>query len=213
MGRGFNGFTWIFYKFIRLICVNPSNPRPIPFYSVRNTVGKYSPTGFTISEVVISRVCPGGFSTHTSTSSQRGCASCTSASKCIVTPAFVGSGPCHVKSGAALSFAAGHAVSTETADTFIDGVACRVPDPTAIDVIVRGATRGVEVSEDLCADAVRLLLHTTHNLPEPAGAIATAGLMTERERQQGKRVGVVMSGGNMADTLLPTLISGGTPTT
>lgn len=111
----------------------------------------------------------------------------------------------------ALSFAAGHAVSTDTADTFIDGVACRVPDPTAIDVIVRGAARVIEVSEDLCADAVRLLLHTTHNLPEPAGAIATAGLMAERDRQQGKRVAVVMSGGNMDATLLPTLISGGTP--
>jgi len=111
----------------------------------------------------------------------------------------------------ALSFAAGHAVSTDTADTFIDGVACRVPDPTAIDVIVRGAARVIEVSEDLCADAVRLLLHTTHNLPEPAGAVATAGLMLERDRQQGTRVAVVMSGGNMDATLLPTLIGGGTP--
>ncbi len=111
----------------------------------------------------------------------------------------------------ALSFAAGHVVNTESADTFVDGVACRAPDASAIDVIVHGASRIVRVSEDLCADAVRLLLHTTHNLPEPAGAIATAGLMLERERQRGKRVGVIMSGGNLDTALMPTLIAGGTP--
>lgn len=111
----------------------------------------------------------------------------------------------------ALSFAAGHVVNTESADTFVDGVACRAPDASAIDLIVRGAARIVQVSDTLCADAVRLLLHTTHNLPEPAGAIATAGLMKERERQRGKRVGVVMSGGNLDASLMPTLIAGGTP--
>jgi len=111
----------------------------------------------------------------------------------------------------ALSFAAGHVVTSDSADTFVDGVACRVPDAMAIDVIVRGAARIVQVSDELCADAVRLLLHTTHNLPEPAGAVATAGLMAERERQRGKRVGVVLSGGNLDATLMPVLVAGGTP--
>jgi len=111
----------------------------------------------------------------------------------------------------ALSFAAGHVVTSDSADTFVDGVACRVPDATAIDVIVRGAARIVQVSDELCADAVRLLLRTTHNLPEPAGAVATAGLMVERERQQGKRVGVVMSGGNLDAALMAVLVAGGTP--
>ncbi len=112
----------------------------------------------------------------------------------------------------ALSFSAGHVVTTDAADTFVDGVACRVPDPAAIEIIVSGAARIVQVSEELCADAVRLLLHTTHNLPEPAGAIATAGLMAEQDRQRGKRVGVVMSGGNLDASMMPTLIAGGTPT-
>ena len=81
----------------------------------------------------------------------------------------------------ALSFAAGSVVTTESAATFIDGVACRVPDPDAIDVIKAGAARILQVSEDSCADAVRLLLSTTHNVAEPAGAIALAGLLSERE--------------------------------
>jgi threonine dehydratase len=102
-------------------------------------------------------------------------------------------------------------VGTDRADTFVDGVACRAPDEDAIAAIVAGAARIVRVSEDDCAEAVRLLLHTTHNLAEPAGAIATAALMMERDRQQGRRVAVVMSGGNLDATLMPTLISGGTP--
>ena len=56
----------------------------------------------------------------------------------------------------ALSFAAGRAVSTDTAATFIDGIATRVPDPAAIEIIVGGASRIVQISEDACADAVRI---------------------------------------------------------
>jgi threonine dehydratase len=111
----------------------------------------------------------------------------------------------------ALSFAAGHAVSTDAADTFIDGVACRVPDPDAISAIVAGAARIVQVSEDACADAIRLLYDTTHNIAEPAGAVATAGLMIERDRQQGKRVATVLCGGNLDASLLTQILAGRTP--
>jgi len=106
----------------------------------------------------------------------------------------------------ALSFAAGHPVGTATADTIIDGVACRVPDPVAIDAIVGGASRIVQVSDQACIDAVGLLLATTHNLAEPAGAIALAGLVAERERMQGRRVGVILSGGNLDMGLLPLIV-------
>jgi threonine dehydratase len=112
----------------------------------------------------------------------------------------------------ALSFAAGHPVSTETADTFIDGVACRIPDATAIDMIVRGAARIVEASEESCAEAIRLLYATTHNLAEPAGAVATAGLMIERDRQRGRRVATILCGGNLDAHLLIEILAGRTPT-
>ena len=111
----------------------------------------------------------------------------------------------------ALSFAAGHVVPTDTAATFVDGVACRVPDAGAIEVIVGGAARIVEVPEDACAEAVRLLYATTHNVAEPAGAVATAALMIERERQQGKRVATILTGGNLDTALLRTIFSGETP--
>ena len=70
----------------------------------------------------------------------------------------------------------------------------------------------IEISEDICAEAVRVLYRTTHNLTEPSGAVALAGLMTEREQQQGKRVGIVLSGGNLDDHLLTEILAGRTPT-
>ena len=112
----------------------------------------------------------------------------------------------------ALSFAAGGVVGTDTADTMIDGVACRAPDAAAIRAIVAGAARIVEVSDDLCAEAVRVLFATTHNLAEPAGAIALAGLLAEREQQQGRRVGVAMSGGNIDAPMMAEIMAGQTPT-
>ena len=112
----------------------------------------------------------------------------------------------------ALSFAAGHVVTTDTANTFIDGVACRVPDATAVEAIVRGAARIVTVSDDECADAIRLLLTTTHNLAEPAGAVATAGLLADRDRQPGGRVATILCGGNLDTHLLTQILAGTTPT-
>lgn len=110
-----------------------------------------------------------------------------------------------------LSFAAGHVVTTERADTFIDGVACRVPDQEALDVMRAGAARIIAVDEDTCADAIRMLLRTTHNLAEPAGAISLAGLLTEQDRQAGRRVGIMLSGGNLDSSLLAQILAGHTP--
>ena len=110
-----------------------------------------------------------------------------------------------------LSFEAGSVVATEQAATFIDGVACRVPDEAAIAVIVKGAARIVSVAESACADAVRVLLRTTHNLAEPAGAIALAGLLSERNTQRGRRVAVILSGGNMDSPMLAEILADETP--
>jgi len=115
----------------------------------------------------------------------------------------------------ALSFAAGAPVSTETVDTFIDGVATRVPDPVAIDLIVRGASRIVQISDDQCAEAVRLLLRCTHHLAEPSGAAALAGFIADRAAQPAaataKRVGVIVSGGNIDAHILSEILAGRTP--
>jgi threonine dehydratase len=111
----------------------------------------------------------------------------------------------------ARSVAAGHVVTTDTADTFVDGVACRVPDADAIAVILAGAARILTVSEDQAADAMRVMLATTHNVAEPAGALALAGLLTERPQATGKRVAVIHTGGNADTDLLIQVLTGHTP--
>jgi threonine dehydratase len=112
----------------------------------------------------------------------------------------------------ALSFAAGHVVGTLTAHTFADGVATREPDPTASAIIRGGASRVVTVSDDECADAIRLLWRTTHHLAEPAGAIALAALMGETLQWSGRRVGIVLSGSNMDTSMAADVLAGRTPT-
>ncbi len=97
----------------------------------------------------------------------------------------------------ALSFAAKKPVATGTADTLADGVACRVPDETALGEILDGADRVVSVSEDAILDAMGHYFTDTHNLAEGAGAAPLAALLEERQAMAGKRVGLVLSGGNV----------------
>jgi threonine dehydratase len=111
----------------------------------------------------------------------------------------------------AQSFAAGHVVTADSADTFVDGVATRSPDADAVRALVAGAERIVAISEDAVADAMRLHLHTTHNLPEPAGALALAALLEEGDRAAGKRVALVQTGGNVDASTLATVLAGRTP--
>jgi threonine dehydratase len=115
----------------------------------------------------------------------------------------------------ALSFAAGEPVSTDAAATFIDGVATRVPDPVAIEIILGGAARIVQISDDQCAEAVRIMMRCTHHLVEPAGAAALAGLLADQATPPGnldaRRVGVIVSGGNMDASILSEILAGRTP--
>jgi len=112
----------------------------------------------------------------------------------------------------ALSFEAGRVITTDTSHTFVDGVATRVPDADAVATINAGAARVLTVSEDEAAQAMRVLFSTTHNVPEPAGALALAGLLAERRRAAGKRVGVIHTGGNADTGLLLQVLAGQTPT-
>ena len=111
----------------------------------------------------------------------------------------------------ARSMMAGRVVTTEAADTFIDGVACRVPDAEAIAVICAGAARILTVGEDDAAEAMRVLFSATHNIAEPAGAIALAGLRAERSRAAGKRVAVILTGGNVDAGVFLQVLAGHTP--
>ncbi len=111
----------------------------------------------------------------------------------------------------ALSFAAGHPVATNAALTFADGMACRDPQAEAFAIIKSGAARIVRVSEDEIAEAIRIYYTTTHNLAEGAGAAPLAALMKEKNRYAGKRVGLILSGGNIDMPVFAQILRGETP--
>lgn len=108
----------------------------------------------------------------------------------------------------ARSFEAGEAVSAPVSDTIADGMACRTPDPQALDLIRQGVARLVTVSEWTIRAAMRLMFAATHNACEGAGAAALAGLMQEDELMRGKRIGVVLTGGNIDSDRFSEILSG-----
>lgn len=97
----------------------------------------------------------------------------------------------------ALSFEAKRPVSTETVNTIADGMACRVPDPDALRIILNGLSRMVTVTDEEIRAAIRFLFADTHNVAEGAGAAPLAALLKERTRMQGRRVAIIQSGGNI----------------
>lgn len=111
----------------------------------------------------------------------------------------------------AQSFSAGEIIATKSAQTFADGVATRVPHPEAFEVLRTGLNRVVTVSDDEVAEAIRLIYAMTHNIAEGAGAAATAAVMQERDRCQGKRVAAILTGGNIDRDWLIKILDGKTP--
>jgi threonine dehydratase len=107
----------------------------------------------------------------------------------------------------ALSFAAGRPVDTDSADTIADGLACRRPDEAALAVIRRGAARIVTVTEAEIRRAMRILFADTHNLAEGAGAAALAAALQERRRLAGKKIAVILSGGNIDRDLFAAVLA------
>jgi threonine dehydratase len=106
----------------------------------------------------------------------------------------------------ALSFAAGTVVTTETSNTLADGMATRIPDEDALTIIRKGASHIVQVTDEEIAAAMRAYWIDTHNLAEGAGAAALAAALQEKRKLAGKRVGLILSGGNIDFDLFRTWV-------
>jgi threonine dehydratase len=106
-----------------------------------------------------------------------------------------------------LSFKQGGVVTTDSANTLADGVACRVPDELALETILDGAADIVTVSEDEILSAMGHYFTDTHNVAEGAGAVPLAALLQRRDEFAGKRVGLVLSGGNADKALMMRMLN------
>jgi threonine dehydratase len=96
-----------------------------------------------------------------------------------------------------LSWREGRPVTTDSAKTFAEGMATRVPADMTLEIMRQHVHDMVLVSEQELRDAIRLILKVTHNLAEGAGAASTAATLQLRERLAGKTVVGVLSGGNL----------------
>ncbi len=113
---------------------------------------------------------------------------------------------------AKLSVEAGALVETNSARTFADGVAVRVPVQDALDIYAKGASRIITVSDAEVAEAIRIYYRDIHNLAEGAGAAPLAGLISEKGKLQGRKVAVILCGGNIDADWFATVLQGGVPT-
>ncbi len=97
----------------------------------------------------------------------------------------------------ARSFAVGQLIEAPAETEIADGLAVRRPNAEALATVRAQVARIVEVGEDEIRDAMRALYEDTHNVAEGAGAAAMAAALKERTELEGKRVGVVLTGGNV----------------
>ncbi len=92
--------------------------------------------------------------------------------------------------------------------TIADGIAIKSPSERTLGYLRQYVDEMVTVADEEIADAVLLLLQRTKLLVEPAGAAATAALLSGRISGAGKTV-ALLSGGNIDTKLLSDLIERG----
>ena len=108
----------------------------------------------------------------------------------------------------ARSFAARRLVEAPAETAIADGMACRRPDAQALEAIRENVARMVEVQDEEIMEAMRALFEDTHNVAEGAGAASLAAAMQERDGLRGKRVGLVLTGGNVDRTQFAAVLQG-----
>jgi threonine dehydratase len=97
----------------------------------------------------------------------------------------------------ALSFAAGRKIEAPVTTQIADGMACRVPDDEALQIIRENVERIVRVTDDEIRHAMKMYFTATHNTVEGAGAASLAAALKEKTGLRGRRVGLIVSGGNV----------------
>ena len=105
------------------------------------------------------------------------------------------------------SYRAGRVIEAPATTQLADGMACRVPDAAALDVLRREAEDVIAVTDDEVAAAMRLLYTATHNVAEGAGAASLAAAMQQREHRRGQRIGVTLCGGNVDRDVLAKVLA------
>jgi threonine dehydratase len=107
------------------------------------------------------------------------------------------------------SFREGRVIQAPVTTQLADGLACRVPDAQALDVIRREVDDVIAVTDDQVAGAMCALFMDTHNVAEGAGAAALAGALLQRERWVGRCIGLALTGGNVDSAVFAKVLGSG----
>jgi len=97
----------------------------------------------------------------------------------------------------ALSFESKRQIESPASTTLADGMACRVPQPEALEAIWKYVDHIVEVTDQEVAEAMRVIYESTHNCAEGSGAAAIAAIAKERDQLANKKVAAVLTGSNV----------------
>lgn len=100
------------------------------------------------------------------------------------------------------SLAAGRVVEAPVSTELADGMACRVADQAALDVLAQHIDHVVQVTDGEVAQAMRALYVDTHNVAEGAGAASFAAAWQERAQLTGLKVGTTLCGANVDSAVL-----------
>lgn len=106
------------------------------------------------------------------------------------------------------SIAAGRVVEAPVSTELADGMACRVADAAALEVLMAHLDHVVKVSDAEVAQAMRWLFADTHNVAEGAGAASFAAAWQERDRIRGQVVGTTLCGGNVDSATFAQVLGG-----
>jgi threonine dehydratase len=83
-------------------------------------------------------------------------------------------------------------------ETFAEGLATRTAFALPQRILWEHLDDFALVSEEEMRQAIVLMLEKTHNLAEGAGAASLAGAVKLKERLAGRKVALVLSGGNLS---------------
>jgi threonine dehydratase len=106
------------------------------------------------------------------------------------------------------SLAAGRVVEAPVTTQLADGMACRVADPAALEILLPHLDHILKVTDAEVAQAMRHLYADTHNVAEGAGAASFAAAMQEREQLKGLVVGTTLCGGNVDTATVAKVLAG-----
>ena len=105
------------------------------------------------------------------------------------------------------SFREGRLIEAPVTTELADGLACRVPDAQALDVIRRAVDDVIAVTDAEVAQAMRAFFADTHNAAEGAGAASLAGALQQRAAWAGRSIGLALTGGNVDSAVFARVLS------